>query len=85
MLLALHLLRQQHCETRVYYYQERCLGAKLPVHFQQLQIFAVAQTGGRDPRANARYPFCDARAGRNATRQCDAGSRNHATGALGDC
>ena len=85
LLLALHLLRQHYCETRVYYYQERCLGAKLPLHFQQLQIFAVAQTGGSAARANARHPFCAACAGRSATRQCDTGSRNHATGALSDC
>jgi len=85
LLLALHLLRQHYCETRVYYYKGRYLDAELPLHFQQLQIFAGAQTGGSAARANARYPFRAARASRNATRQCDAASRNHATGALSDC
>ena len=85
MLLALHLLRHHYCETLVYYYQESCLGAKLPLHFQQLQIFAVAQTGGRAARDRARDPYRASRAGRNATRQCEAAGRDHATGALGDC
>ncbi|MBC8326550.1 MAG: hypothetical protein H8E27_13090 [Verrucomicrobia subdivision 3 bacterium] len=51
MLLALHLLRQHHCETRVLY-KERCLGAEWPLldlHFQRLQIFAMARNGGNGP------------------------------------
>ena len=85
LLLALRLLRQHYCETRVYYYKGRCLGAGLPLHFQRLQIFTVAQTGGSAARARTGNPFRAARAGRNATRQSDAAGRDHATGALGDC